>query len=179
MRSEVTESSRHARIIISGRRSPIPALASALIPVGIIVFLFPMLSRFFRATHTPPAVELAFLSFLGFAFVVLPLLGIVNSVRSALRSQIVITASPDGLEFETQGAWRTRTTHIAAPDILGIDYNTAAASGLPSRLHRFIATKGLIVKSTSGLHRFGERLSDDELRYLSSVLLRVLNSHNS
>jgi hypothetical protein len=115
MRSEVTESSRHARIVISGRRSPIPSLASAIIPAGIIFFLFPVLSRFFRATHTPRAVEFAFLSFLAFAFVILPLLGIVNSVRSALRSQTVITASPDGLEFETQGAWRTRTIQIAAP----------------------------------------------------------------
>lgn len=178
-RSEVTESSRYARIIISGRRSPIPALASALIPVGILLYLFPALWQFFLRTQTPEAVGFVFLAFLGFGFVFLPLLGIVNSVRSALRSQTVITASADGLEVESQGAWRTRTIHIAAPDILGIDYNTAAASGLPAALHKFIATKGLIVKSTSGLHRFGERLSDDELRYLSSVLRRVLNSHNS
>lgn len=177
MRSEVTESSRHARIVISGRHSPVPALASALIPVGILVFLFPALWQFFHRTRTPEAVGFVFLAFLGFSFVFLPLLGIVNCVRDALRSQIVVTASADGLQIERQGAWRVHTTNIAAGDILGVDYNTAAGSGVPAALHRFVANKGLIVKSRSGLHRFGERLSDEELRFLNSVLLRVLNSH--
>lgn len=196
MRSEVNESSGNARIAMPGHRlAAIPFVAGAVIPIGIAVFLFPLLLQFFRGTDRPDPWNVAPMVALIFAFGVLPALGVIHAVLSAIRSRTVVTASPAGIQIERRGAWRTQTTWIPAGDILALDYSTfdtmlqkraidigqtvsetpgITSSPIFAALKKLVASKGIIVKSRFGLFFFGEGLPGEELRYLLSIIVSAM-----
>jgi hypothetical protein len=186
MRSEVSASRHGATILIPGRYSLVPTLLLPLIP-ALVLLLVPFvvlghlvhpLLQFFRTAHSPRPVEFASLAFLVLAFGVFPLAGAITMFRAALRSQTLVTASLDEIRIDRRGAWRTRTTVIPAREILAVDSSTAAGNPMSPSLEKWIPNKGLVIKSRSGLAVFGEGLARDELRYLNSVLQRVLNSQS-
>ncbi|MCX5733688.1 MAG: hypothetical protein NTW68_05120 [candidate division NC10 bacterium] len=194
MKCQVRESSRTVEIILPGPGFQWRKLVGPAISVGVLSYLAPELLRFFRQTHTPEAVQTAILGFTVFFFVVIPLVGIFNAARLASRGRTLVTASPEGIVIEERGAWRARSTRLPAVEILGLDYGTAedafasaqrgaeqrvlARRGVAPRwlavMRRFVASKGITVKSRKGLFTFGAGLPDDEVRYLHALIVRAL-----
>jgi hypothetical protein len=205
MQSQVRESSHAVEIMLPGPGFRRGQLIGFAISAGLLACVAPQVLRFFRQTDTPEVVQFVFLGFAVLLFVVIPLLGIINSVVLAFRGRTLLTASAEGIAIEERGAWRVKTTRISAADILGLDYGTADATltsarhaaerrvtqagrTLPSRDHggieprwlsmlrRLVPSRGIIVKSRSGLISFGGGLPDEEVRYLYAVVARALGS---
>jgi hypothetical protein len=202
MRSQVQETATQVRIVIPGPGFKIVSLFGIAIPVGILSVVVPFLLRFFERTHTPPAVQVAFLGLLMLLFGVLPLVSAVRSVIAGIRGHTLVTASPEGLAIEERGAGRAHRSEISANDILELDYGTAggalegarraaeqkaAEAGDRISAHtrdravrwaaavaRKAQSKGITVKSRRGLFIFGAGLPDDEIRYLHGMLRQAL-----
>jgi len=203
MQSQVRESSRTLEIILPGPGFQWRKLVGPAVSIGILTYLAPELLRFFRHTRTPEAVQIAFFGVFALFFVGLPLVGVFNAIRLAMRGRTLVTASPAGIDIEERGAWRTKATRAPAAEILGLDYGTADeaftltgwdagqrarqagyTTPLPLRrgaaprwiagLRRFARSKGITVKSRKGLFTFGAGLPDDEVRYLHALLVRAL-----
>lgn len=197
MKSQVYDTGTKAvRVIIPrpGFRSTV--ILGLVIPVSVLVIGIPYLLEFFQATKTPGYVQSFFIGFLGLFFGLVPLFSSINSIILAKRGRTVVIASPEGITIEEQAAWSKKQTHIAAVDIVGLDYSTVEASlqsitrsvkhryyqSRPERaqgvetsapapkwlnfLQRVSKSKGVIVKSKKGLFTFGAGLSDDEVTYL-------------
>ncbi|MEI7832192.1 MAG: hypothetical protein WCJ56_03205 [bacterium] len=163
---------------------------SPVLPIGLVAFLgtwavfLPPLLRFFNHTHTPPLVQMVFVSFFGFLFGLLPLLGFLGSILTAVRGFTRVTAAATGIVIEVQGAWRRNTLQIPATDILDLDYgtreneissatvqtSTGQSYAAPSWATQWIRSAGITIKAKSGLHTFGAGLPDDEVRFLYSLV---------
>jgi hypothetical protein len=202
MRSQVQESATQVRIIIPGSGFRVLSLLGIVIPVGILSYAAPALLEFFDQTHTPPAVQIAFLGFLVLFFGLVPIFGSVRSLIAGVRGHTRITASPDGLAIEEQGAWRVHRSEFPAKDILDLDYGTAGdaadavrrtaerkASEAGARisattrnralrwavaLSRTAKSNGITAKTRRGLFTFGAGLPDDEIRYLHGMMREAL-----
>lgn len=206
LQSQVRESSRAVEIVLPGPGFKPGKLVGLAVSLGILLYVAPRLLRFFRDTQTPEGVQLVFFAFVALILVVIPLLGVLHSVLLAARGRTLITASPDGILIEERGAWRAKTTRIPAADIFGLDHGTAEAAfssarraaeeradrtgrrmprygergGPPPRwlalVKALVTSKGVIVKSRSGLVTFGAGLPDAEVRYLCAAVTRALGS---
>jgi len=203
MQSQVRESSRAVEIVIPGPGFRPGTLVGFAVSAGLLAYVAPQLHRFFRQTNTPKVVQFVFFGFAVLLFVVIPLLGVINSVVLAFRGRTLVTVSVEGIVIEERGAWRVKTTRLSAADILGLDYGTADAALASARhaaerrvtqagrilpsparggaeprwlsaLRRLVPSKGIIVKSRSGLISFGAGLPDEEIRYLHAVVARAL-----
>ena len=126
MRCRVEEQAQATIITIPGPGFRISMLLGILIPLCLFGYFAPGLLDFFRRTHTPEPVGMAFMGFVALMFGVLPLLKFGLGVLRARRSHTRIIASPDGLTIETRGALFTRQQRIPASDIVGLDYSTAS-----------------------------------------------------
>ena len=202
-RSEVTREMGKVTIVIPFRRQHPLVLATALIPIGIVLAIGPPLATFFRDSNTPDVVGWAFLGFLALFFGFLPLTTIVGAFVRSSRGGTIVDVSNQGLRIRERGAWTTRTVmSAAAADILDVDYSSressfafakrateqqvlqthpAAAPTVTSRIERMVVKfapfargKGITVKTRTGLTTFGEKLDDAEVRYLHSIVRRTL-----
>ncbi len=203
-RSTVSHEPDGVRIEIPYPRMHSVAAAAGLIPLVIPVIVVPWLMDFFRQTRTPEPIGWVFLGFVSIFFGLVPALTALNAFRRSRRGGAIMLISPRGIEIQERGAWRTRSTaSIAASDILDVDYSTresavesarvaaeqqakgsvgttAAAVGprterLLMWMARFAKSRGLTVKTTTGLTSFGEGVGDDEIRYLHDVVRRALH----
>jgi|GEM_PF-987070 len=88
------------------------------------------------------------------------------------------------------------TTRFPAAEILGLDYGTAeeafasarrdaerrvlpGGGGVPkwvTAMRRLVKSKGITVRSRTGLFTFGAGLPDDEVRYLHALIVRALGA---
>lgn len=202
-RSEVTREMGKVRILIPFRRQNPLVLATTLIPIGILLAFGPPLATFFRESNTPDVVGWAFLGFLGLFFGFLPLTTIVGAFLRSRRGGTIVEVSKQGLRIQERGAWTTRTIMSAdVADILDLDYSSRESSlasvkrateqqvlqAHPSeapaikagverivvKLARFARGKGVVIKTRTGLTRFGEGLDDAEVHYLYSIVRRTL-----
>ena len=201
-RSRVTQEAGLVTIVIPSRPVPVLVLAAGLIPIALVLYVGPPLATFFRESRTPAPVAWAFLGFLTLFFGVLPLTVIVNGFLRSRRGATIVDVSTHRLRVQARGAWTTRTIlSMEASDILDVDYSSrestiasakraAEQQGLKSypssstsspRVERLVGAlsrlakgRGVIVKTRSGLTTFGERLDDEEIRYLHSVVRRAL-----
>jgi hypothetical protein len=203
-RSLVQERTGLTQIVIPGPRFRLITLVPHAIPACVMAYLLPGILRFFSQTRTPQPVQLAFMGFVAFVFIGLPGLSLVRSMLQASRRRTTITASREGIVIEEDGTARTRATRIPAGEILDLSCSTAedliaaarsAASQRAQRtgdapwrfeanassapwwfesLTRLVRSKGIIVKSKTGLYSLGPGLPDDELRYLHAVIARAL-----
>lgn len=203
LQSRVRESANTVEIVLPGPGFQPAGLLGVAVSIGLLMYAAPEMLRFFRRTHTPDAVQFAILGFAVLLFVLLPLRGVIGSIVLAVRGRTVVTSSAEGIVIETQEAWRVTTHRIPATEIHGLDYGTADAAlqsasqlavrrsaragkaftpmGLGrdvpswlSALRRLVKSKGIVVKSRSGLVTFGAGLPDDEVRYLHAVVARTL-----
>jgi hypothetical protein len=203
MQCQVRESGSAVEIVIPGSGFKPGRLLGFVVFAGLLAYVAPQLLWFFRRTNTPDAVQLAFFGFALLLFVGIPLLGVIHSVALAVNGRTVVKASAEGIAIEERRGWRVQATRIPTADILGLDYGTAqeafatarrdaeqrmtqARRSIPSPRpggveprwvavwRRLVRSKGIIVKSRSGLVTFGAGLPDDEVRYLHAIVTRVL-----
>ena len=203
MRCLVRESSRGVEVVIPGPGFPPGKLVGLVLSAGLFAYIAPGLLEFFRRTRTPEGVQIAFLAFVAAVLIAVPLLGIINAAVLARRGRTLVTASPEGIVIEERTAWRARTTRIPAADILGLDYATVdaalqsagrlatqraaqAARATPAfrqggesprwlaLLRRLATSKGILVKSRSGITAIGAGLPDEEVRYLFAAVARAV-----
>ncbi len=204
MHSHVEESGEAVRITIPGPGFRPTMILGVAIPVAILAFVGPDALAFFQRTDTPRAVQMFFSGFAVLLFLVLPFAGLVKSVIRAVKSRTVVTATVDGILIEERGAGRTRTNRIPAAELIGLDFSLASSMLASARtsamertgenteehwpsvddgrtapwwlriLHRLVRSKGITVKSRSGLFTFGQGLPDEEVQYLHFLLLRIL-----
>lgn len=205
-RSQVREHGGGAEIVLSPApfaRSRLVMLAAS---GAVFAWAAPGILRFFDATGTPGGVQVAALGFLALLFVVVPVVGALGDLLRSTRGGTVVTVSAEGVVIEERGALRSRITRIEADDVLGLDYATtddalAAARadareriertgrrppplaaggrepGWVGALSRLVPSKGVIVKTRSGLIPIGAGLPDDEVRWLQGVIARALGSY--
>lgn len=202
-RSEVTREMGEVRIFIPFRRQNPLVLATTLIPAGILLAFGPPLATFFRESNTPDVVGWAFLGFLTLAFGILPTTTIVGAFVRSRRGGTIVEVSKQGLRIRERGAVTTRSVMSAdAADILDVDYSSresslasakrateqqvlqahpsaapavkAGVERIVAKLARFARGKGVVVKTRTGLTRFGEGLDDAEVYYLYSIVRRTL-----
>ncbi|MFA5028797.1 MAG: hypothetical protein WC713_13080, partial [Candidatus Methylomirabilota bacterium] len=208
MRCLVRESSRGVEVVIPGPGFPPGKLVGLALSAGLFAYIAPGLLEFFRRTHTPEGVQIVFLAFVAAILIAVPVLGIINAAALARRGRTLVTASPEGIVIEERTAWRARTIRIPAADILGLDYATADAAlrsaerlatqraaqaaratpafrqgGEPPRwlalLRRLATSKGILVKSRSGITAIGAGLPDEEVRYLFAAVARAVGGEAS
>jgi hypothetical protein len=202
LRTQVQESAGKVEIVIPGPGFKYRTLLRVAVPLVLLLLVTPRVLDFFQQPGTPETGELVFVGVLVLLLGVLPVLHLLNALRTARRARTRVTASPDGIVVEVREAWRTRETRIAAADILGLDYTTAEAAldaarqnaeklarpGPPPAyslgrgptplwlraLGTVTTSQGIIVKTRTGLVTFCAGLPDDEVRYLHGIVARVL-----
>ena len=203
MLSQVRDAGSAVEIVLPGPGFRPGSLIGFAVSAGLLMYAAPQLLLFFRQTRTPEPVQFVFVGVVVLLFVLVPLRGVVGSILLAGRGRTVVTSSGEGIAIAEHGAWRVKTTRVPAADILGLDYGTADAAlqsarqfaaeraaqaghtpsprwqGRPAPrwlavLGRFVKSKGVIVKSRSGLVAFGAGLPDDEVRYLHAIVARTL-----
>jgi hypothetical protein len=202
-RSQVTRASDTVTIVIPLSRTHWLWLAAGLIPLAVVAAVGPAFARFFRQSQTPDPVAWVFLGFLTLFFGILPTLTALNAFLRSRRGATILEISKQGVRIRQRGAWTTRTTvSLDASDILDVDYTSresalasakrateqqimqsypdhAEAAGprverLVAALTRFVTNKGLTIKTRKGLTTVGRGLDDEEIRYLHSLIRRVL-----
>ena len=204
LRSTVTREPDGLRIDIPYPPTSPIGVFFGFVPLIIPIVVVPWMMNFFRHTHTPDAIGWVFVGFMTIFFGLLPVMTVVNALRRSRRGGTIVSVSPQGIQIQERGAWRTRSTaSIDAPDILDLDFSTrdsaaasarvaaeeqavestgldAAAVGQRSErllgwLAKFAKGRGLTVKTRSGLTSFGAGLEDDEIRYLHDLVRRALH----
>ena len=205
MKSRVERSEGSLRIDIPGRGFRPASLLEIIIPVAILLMVVPHLSEFFRETETPRFVRLFFLGFVLFLFGVIPFFSVVKSIIHGIRSRTRVTVASEEIVIEEQGAFRSQETRISSKEIFGLDFGTidsALASAKARRLERYggspgqgtgeslfssrwlkwiakmAKSKGITVKTGRGFVTFGTGLSDDEVRYLYSLVKAAISGKN-
>jgi hypothetical protein len=203
MQSQVRESWRGVEIFFPAPGFRLRKLLGPALSVGALAYIGPRLLQFFRETGTPEAVQMAFMGFLVFLFLILPLLGVMHAVLFSIRGGTVVTVSREGIAIEERKALGRKLTHIPAADILGLDHGTSdsvlasvrreaegrvvRSGGSPasprpggrepwwvSFAQRLIPSQGIVVKTRSDLVTFGAGLPDEEVLYLHAVVARAL-----
>ena len=202
-RSQVTHEMEGVTIVIPSRPMRLLVLATTLIPMAVLLVMVPSLATFFKRSNTPDPVGWAFLGFLILFFGILPISTIGGAFLRSRRGATIVEASRRGLLVHERGAWTTRTIgSFDAAEILDVDYSSRESSAasarraaereafqaypaashttgprferIMTRLARFAQSKGITVKTRSGLTTFGQGLEDEEIRYLYSVVRRAL-----
>lgn len=131
--------------------------------------------------------------FMGFVavFMLMPLLGMIASVKSAFRRDRVI-ASPDSLQYQSKGLIFTRTKYMPAdemeelvlPNMTGRDEVAAQiekleAPAVVKGIARALAKRrgrqqGILARSDKLTIEFGKNLADDELVWLHAVIMKMM-----
>lgn len=204
MRSQVEETSGALRITIPGPGFGRAYLLQLIIPAGIMIFFIPSALGFFTQSRTPGGVQGIFVGFAVLFFGIFPLLSLAGSAIAARRRRTCVSVTPGELLVEEREVWRTRATRIPVADILDLDYDTvqatmgaaqqiaaqryiqaghssplppgseAATPGWLNTLGKLVKSKGITVKSRTGLTTFGAGLPDDEVRYLHALIRQAL-----
>ncbi|RPI09498.1 MAG: hypothetical protein EHM71_05875 [Zetaproteobacteria bacterium] len=203
MQSQVRESGSAVEVVLPGPGFRPGRLIGFTVSVSLLVYAAPQVSRFFRQSETPEAVQMVFFGVAALLFVVIPLRGAIESVLLTARARTVVRASAEGIVIEEGGAWRVKTIRVPAAEIFWLDFGTADAALASARreadarltqsarplsssgrdgavprwlalVRRLVKSKGIIVKCRSGLVTFGAGLPDDEVRYLYAIVGRAL-----
>ena len=203
-RSDVSRDADEVRIEIPSPAAHPIALVAGLLPIGIPVLVAPALAAFFRQTRTPQGIGWVFIGFLVLFCGILPVVRFVNTGLRSRRGRTIVVASPRGIRIQERGAWRTRTiASFDGSDIVDLDYSTRESTSSSARraaeqsvlessgsssaavgprterfiaaLVRFVKGRGLVVKTRTGLTRFGQGLEDDEARYLHALIRNALS----
>jgi hypothetical protein len=203
MQSQVRESFRGVEIFLPQPSFRLTRLLGPGIAMGVLVLFGRPFLQFFRETETPFPVQVVFMGFLAFLFLVLPLLSILHGVLLSVRGGTLVTVSREGMTLEERGAFGSKVSRIPAADILGVDHGalhavlssvrreaeerilgsrrtppgTAADYSEPGWMHvlkRLAPGRGVMVKTRKDVVSFGAGLPDDEVRYLRAIVVGAL-----
>ena len=203
MRSEISVANDGVRIVTPAPQVHPALFLFFLIPVAVPIFFVAPFLQFFQQSNTPDVISWIFLGFLTVAFGLLPaLMGLKAFLRTRFGRKTV-TASTKGVSIEERRVWKTRPmASFDAADIMDIDYSTSgtqlivakenygqriangqvgAQPSIDPRMERVVGAiirlvnrSSVTIKTRQGLTTFGEGLSDDEIRYLHSVVRRAI-----
>ncbi len=170
------------------------------IPLVVVLYVFFDAKEFFDGSKTPDGVQWAIFAFVGFFFVLLPLLGVVSGALRAKFGYTRLTLSSHKLKLSRRSILSVKSEFIDLSDVIDIDYATAekrrgatldaartSAAGHTSELPmspdteravyrvvkwaaKYLPSKGIIIKSRKGLHYFAAGLPDKEVAYLHSMI---------
>jgi hypothetical protein len=203
MQSQVRESFRGVEIFLPQASFRLTKLLGPGIAMGVLVLFGPPLLQFFRETDTPAVVQVVFMGFLAFLFLVLPLWSILHGVLLSLRGGTLVTVSGEGITLEERGAFGRKVARLPTADILGVDHGALQAILSSARqeaeeripgsrrsppgttadtcepgwmriLKRLAPGRGVMVKTRKDVLSFGAGLPDDEVRYLHAIVVRAL-----
>ncbi len=204
MRCKVTEASDTVEIVIPAPPFNAISLAGLALPLAILAYIGPSVAEFFSRTRTPPGIAGVFLGALVLFLGIAPALRVVSAVRKSLVGETTVRVTRQGIHLVVRNAWSSRQTRLPIADIFGIDYATTAAemagatANVQQRysaqfgrsasignstvarwltvIQKWVPSKGIIIKSRTGLVTFGAGLADDEIRYLYAAVVRVLRN---
>ncbi|NTU83795.1 MAG: hypothetical protein HGA45_31220 [Chloroflexales bacterium] len=166
MRSQVEDLGGQVHISIPGPNKTIALIAQLVIPIGFAIYFGPSPLALFRRpdmlADIPADLRImysAYVVFLLIFFILAPILNFIIAGIGALRRRTRVSVTPGELVIEERETWRTRTTRIAAGEIVGLDRMPA---------------KGVSVKYRRGMATFGAGLPDAELDYLRALVRRTL-----
>ncbi len=153
-------------------------LLELLFPLTIALYFGGKVLPFFVQTSTPAPVQMAFGSFVGVFFFILPLISMIKRYLAQKGYFIVATIGAQGVQIDKG----KRKIKLPAESIIGLDYGIAAQNISPAklsptvvaRLQRFVRSKGVIIKSKKGIYYIGAGLPDDEVLYLYALIKSYL-----
>lgn len=200
MQSQIEEILDGKRITIPLFMPKSLRMIEIIIPLIFLIIIIPNLIPFFRRTNTPDGVGDIFIAFIIIFFILVPVIRMILAFRRSRKSGTVVTVSSSQILIVEKRGRGYRTNIIAAGDIIGIDYSTkaslvksthaslkdyageqyaSATSGYPppkwlSFLSKLARSKGITIKSKSGLHTFGTGLPDDEVLYIYSIVKKTI-----
>ncbi len=203
MQSQVRDAGSTVEIVLPSPGLRPAGLVGVAVSTGLLMYVASDVLRVLRRTNTPDGAQWTVLGLAVFLFVLGSLRGVIGSVLTAVRGRTVVTASAQGIVIAEPGVWRTKTTRIAAADILGLDYGTGGASLQSARrfaeqrlaqagrlqmspgqgraasrwlslCERLVKSRGIVIKSRNRLITFGAGLPDEEVRYLYAIVARAL-----
>lgn len=197
LRTRVRHEGRAVVLEIPGPGPDLSMILGAAVPIVVALWFGSHLLTMFREGNAPDFVRYIFFGFLGFFFMLLPLLGLLRKLLRAGRNQAVVRADARGLSISGPGAGKKGEVEIPASDIVGVDapdLGKLLRSGIRSRsralrpgdpfsgeppawltgLARLVPSKGVVVRSRKGIFTFGRGLAPAEIAYLRSLVVQAL-----
>jgi hypothetical protein len=114
-------------IVFPSKGFSIMTLSGLVVPAAMLIYVIPHLLDFFRQTDTPPAVQKFFVGFIVLFFVLFPVIGTINATIRAVTGRRTVTVTREGISIKDRMVWRSKTRHIPADDIFGLDYSDRSA----------------------------------------------------
>lgn len=192
---KITESENELRVAFQNGPVRISHFVALLFPLIIFcIFGYNFLPVLF-SPGTPPVVTLFFGGFFMLFLVVGPVLGFLRQVLMTKRDTLILIIRPGSLELKQRGLFFSKSRRFASEEIYGFDFSSPQTAlerdpGLPSlsgntyqldpsktyipnwahKLSRLVSSKGVIIKTRSGLQYVGAGLPEDQLSYLHQII---------
>lgn len=199
----ISESEDEFRVAFRGTPVRSSQILMMLFPIAIFcVFGYNFLPVLF-SPGTPPVVTLFFGGFFVLFLIVGPVLGFLRQAVMAQREALILIIRPGSLELKQRGLFFSKSRVFPSRDIYGFDYSSPQTildrdPGLPSfsgktypvdpsktyipnwayKLSRLASSKGVVIKTRSGLQYVGDGLPDEELSYLLRLIKEAYNAMN-
>jgi len=197
MRSRIERGNGVLTVIIPAGKLRIWNIIPNLLSLGIAVYIISQFTDLFGRTDTPHEIGLGFVGLVLLFFVLLPTLSILRRWLHSKFGYSRLTISRDEIQFIEKSVLRKRESIIPLSDLIDIDYHSSiradwtahrearqgaigqsdgrthnpqvhpTAEKILTLVSKFIKSKGIVIKSTTGLRWFGGGLPDDEVAYLA------------
>jgi hypothetical protein len=203
LKTDIQNVGNGVQISIPGPAFSLSHILSVLIPWAILLYFGQSFFGFFRHTQTPVFVQMFFGGFGLLFFFFIPLIAVIKRFLAARTYTVIVTVSSKGIEIRPNGDGHKKTVILPKERILSIDYSTVQTSfqaalsgnstpnyayGNPVQINsntgfapfwvRVLAkvsrSKGIFIKSRSGIYSFGAGLPDDEIYYLYTLVKQHL-----
>jgi hypothetical protein len=183
MLSRVDRSATEAVITIPRRVEPFAGVI-ALFATAMIVFLLAPIFRSAWSRHGTPFGFTMLLVWI-LVFAILPLVSVAFAF-GIVRNPVIVRVSPAAVRIERRGLLGTSTQIVAAEEILDVDssavhgiFQANPRTGPPrpaaaSSYAKFLSSKGIVIKTRTGLVEFGGGLTATELAYLVWLIRKSL-----
>ena len=145
---------------------------------GVVIYWFVL--PFFKM-KMPDPIRYVFLGFLGFFFVLLPIVTTWGKAYAEARMRVRVLASRASLRVEKRGLIRTKVTEIPADELeeLTLPETTPLAESKPipeylSFLSKLVPRSVITARSDKVTIRFGVGLPQEEIRYIYTVIRKLV-----
>ena len=196
---KISESENELRVAFQNGPVRFSRFVALLFPLIIFcIFGYNFLPVLF-SPGTPPVVTLFFGGFFLLFLVVGPVLGFLRQVLMTKRDTLILIIRPGSLELKQQGLFFSKSRRFASAEIYGFDFSSPQTAlerdpDLPSlsgntyqldpsktyipnwahKLSRLVSSKGVIIKTRSGLQYVGAGLPEDQLSYLHQIISEAI-----
>jgi hypothetical protein len=202
MASQVIHRVNRLEIVISKKHNILVIVIPAVVVITFALVFGPPVVEFFKETQTPNYVQYIFLGFFGM-IIAINLIGLPFKLRRAKTTGTSLAIDGISLIIEDRNLSRVKRTVVPLSEVLDVDFFTAdgvfkvsTQEALQAQARRPVATtfpyedhsrkwwykflksvvksQGIVIKSKSGMYFFGSGLSDEEVKYLYSLIRNVI-----